>query len=150
MRAFLTTIAMFGLMAACGDGATAPTPELEWEATVVGVDGWEQLLGEATAVAFAGAPQFATTMVLVGDEPGAVRPWHVHHNTCTEGGGIVGADGDYPRLQVDAAGQAQVTTTVPAGLDPAANYHVNVHLSEAEMQVIIACGDLNPVIHPAG
>jgi hypothetical protein len=63
-------------------------------------------------------------------------------NTCAEGGGIVGVDGDYPRLQIGADGSAGATATVPQPLSTGAAYHVNVHLSEAEMDVIIACGDL--------
>ncbi len=142
MRAILGALTAVVILAACPNGI-GPTPqEVEWQATVQGAAGWEHLSGEATVSWTEGTQQFSTTMAIAGDEPGAVRPWHVHFNTCAQGGGIVGADGDYPRLNIGADGTASATANVPAALSPAAPYHVNVHLSEAQMEIVIACGDL--------
>jgi superoxide dismutase, Cu-Zn family len=128
--------------AACDTRTTAPAVELEWQGTVEGLAGWEQLSGEAAFRWTEGQQHFTAGMALSGDEPGAVRPWHVHFNTCAQGGGIVGGDASYPRLAIQADGTAAVTTEVPFVPSPAVAYHVNVHLSEAQMDVIIACGDL--------
>lgn len=137
------------VLAAC-DTSTAvdPVAEWQWHAFLEAEAGWEHVTGQAATGWIEGRPSFLAGAEIAGDEGGAVRPWHVHHNTCAEGGGIVGSDGDYPRLMVNAQGEAVVITEVPAGIDPAADYHVNVHLSEEEMDVIIACADLEVVSQP--
>lgn len=137
------------VLAACDTG-TAPDPiaEWQWHGFLQAEAGWESLSGQAATAWIEGRQTFVAGAELSGDEAGEVRPWHVHHNTCAEGGGIVGSDGDYPRLVIGAQGEAVVITEVAAGLDPAADYHVNVHLSEEEMDVIIACTDLNVVAQP--
>jgi hypothetical protein len=148
MRSILAAFSGLILVAACGNGTTAATEEVEWEGTIQGMQGWEHLSGVSTVSWTVGMQQFTTTMQIAGDEQDAVRPWHVHHNTCAASGGIVGNDGDYPRLEIGADGTAAVSTGVPTGLSVAAPYHVNVHLSDDEMDVIIACGDLTIVGNP--
>jgi superoxide dismutase, Cu-Zn family len=142
MRSILATIITVATVGGCGNGTTPSPQEFEWETSLQGNPGWEHLSGQATVVWVAGVQEFFTSMQITGDLPGAVRPWHVHHNTCEAGGGIVGGDGDYPRLNIAADGSASVSTTVPVGLNSTAAYHVNVHLSEAEVETIIACGNL--------
>jgi superoxide dismutase, Cu-Zn family len=143
MRAAIAAFTL-AMMTACGNGTT-PDPQLvEWQGSVQGVPGWEHLSGQGGVVWIPGVQEFATSMQISGDEPGAVRPWHVHHNSCAAGGVIVGDDGDYPRLSIDADGTASVATIVPTGLSTTAPYHINVHLSDDEMTTIIACGDLTP------
>jgi hypothetical protein len=129
-------------LAACPSDPVTPVPTFEWYGVIVGAAGWEHIEGESGFIWTENAGTFTTAAVIVGDEIGAVRPWHVHYNTCAEGGDIVGADGDYPRLVTDGNGVASVTTTVPVGIDPNVAYHVNVHLSPDELGTIIACGDL--------
>lgn len=146
LRGMLSLLLVGGLLAGCDDDPTEPEPEddeFEWIATLQGLEGWQHLSGEAGFVWLEGTAQFTAAASISGDEPGAVRPWHVHHNTCAEGGGIVGADGDYPRLTVGEDGTATATATVPIPVDLTASYHVNVHLSEEEMGTVLACGDLN-------
>lgn len=132
------------LFAACNGAVdTTPPTDFEWQTDLVGVTGWEHLSGESTVEWTEGMVGFLATARIEGDEAGAVRPWHVHHGTCGTGGGIVGADGDYPRLAVGADGTAQVSVQVAEQLSTGASYHVNVHQSEAQMEVIIACGNLH-------
>jgi len=154
MRALLAVCTTILLIGACGNGITPSPQEIEWTTSIQGAPGWEHLSGGATVIWTVGAQQFTTAMEIAGDQPGAVRPWHVHHNTCGTGGGIVGLDGHYPRLNIGPNGSAAVVTTVPVGLSATAPYHVNVHLSGAQMEIIIACGDLtiggNPTQNPSG
>jgi superoxide dismutase, Cu-Zn family len=146
MRTIIAAVAAISLAAgACEPDTVTPPVELQLVAAVEGMGEWQQINGQVTVTTVPGTAGFATTIQVAGDEPGAVRPWHVHHNSCAAGGGIVGEDADYPRLQIGADGTGTVTTTVPMMLDPAADYHVNIHLSEAETAVIIACGDLAPM-----
>jgi hypothetical protein len=135
------------VLAACNDDdpVEPPPTEYQWTTTLAGTEGWEQITGEASAQWTEGGLQFQSSASISGDEPDAVRPWHVHFNTCAEGGGIVGVDGDYPRLEVDEDGNASASATVPMPLDPTQDYHVNVHLSDEELETIIACGDMTLV-----
>lgn len=143
------TLMALVVLAAC-DTSTAvdPAAEWQWHGLLQVEAGWEHVTGQAATGWIEGRPTFLAGAEIAGDEAGAVRPWHVHHNTCAEGGGIVGSDGDYPRLIVNAQGEAIVITEVPVGINPAADYHVNVHLSEEELDVIIACADLEVVAQP--
>jgi superoxide dismutase, Cu-Zn family len=138
--------AIFGIAVMTGcNGTTAVTPdpeELEWIGDLVGLQGWEHLTGEAAFRWTEGTGTITAGIVLAGDEPGAVRPWHVHVNSCAQGGGIFGSDAQYPRLTIGADGTAAAVVDVPVTPNPDALYHVNVHLSNDEMGVIIACGDV--------
>lgn len=84
----------------------------------------------------------AARISIDGAASGAQHPWHIHRGTCGSGGSIVGAAGDYPVLTVGTAGTASATATVGAPLDENERYHVNVHQSAAQMNVIISCGEL--------
>jgi superoxide dismutase, Cu-Zn family len=139
--------AVLALVGACGGSSTvAPDPdEFEWQAEVFGTTGWEHLAGEAAFRWTEGTQTIRAGIALEGDEPGAVRPWHVHHDSCASGGGIVGLDQQYPRLEIDEDGSASVVVDVPIGVDPSGAFHVNVHLSDAELAVIVACGDFSLV-----
>jgi hypothetical protein len=141
MRQLLAAATALCVLASC-DTLTIVDPPVTWQATLTGNPGWEHLSGTAQVQQASATANFSATAQIQGDAAGAVRPWHVHNNTCAQGGGIVGADGDYPRLNVGAGGTATATATVPAGLVRGAAYHVNVHLSVAEMGTVIACGDL--------
>jgi hypothetical protein len=133
------------LLVACDTSTVEPTPQLEWHGTLVAEAGWDHLTGQAAMAWIEGSTSFLAGAEIMGDEANARRPWHVHHNTCAEGGGIVGSDAHYPRLMVNVDGHAVAVTEVAATINPEADYHVNIHLSEPEMDVIIACADLELV-----
>jgi superoxide dismutase, Cu-Zn family len=145
IRTTFAAIVAMALLPGC-EGSTdvgLGPDELEWQGVVTGVNqDWAHLSAEAAMRWVEGENSFTAGIALSGDEPGAVRPWHVHVNSCAEGGGIFGSDGDYPRLVVGADGTASVVTDVPQVPNPAVPYHVNVHLSQEEMGVVIACGDI--------
>jgi hypothetical protein len=135
----------FSVLVACDPSTVEPVPQLEWQADLEAAAGWEHLTGRAAMAWVQGSATFLAGAEITGDETGASRPWHVHHNTCAEGGGIVGSSAHYPPLAINAAGYAVVVTEVAGTIDPEAAYHVNVHLSESELDVVIACADLELV-----
>jgi hypothetical protein len=134
------------VLAACsstqaGDG----DPELsdtvgDWSATLQprtnsGVSG--------TARAQAAVAATGVTINITGATPNAHHPWHVHIGTCATGGPVYGAATAYPPLHVGANGTAMATASIGVALNEEQRYHVNVHRSPTEMNVIISCGDLS-------
>src|SRR5690606_19047500 len=95
----------------CGDDDTDDEPQ-ERVAVIEGRQEFAQLSGESSVRWTEGTTGFSATIDIQNDEPGAVRPWHVHFGTCETGGAIVGSDGDYARLQVGADGTAFVSEFV--------------------------------------
>ena len=84
------------------------------------------------------------TVNLSGGQPGATYPWHVHEGTCSDSGPpIVGPAGAYPPLVAGADGKATATAHVPAGLNEAKNYIINIHASPTNLGTIVGCGDFN-------
>lgn len=130
-------------LAGCGDDDDDTTSqERELTADIVGGAGFEQLSGESTVTWIEGRSGFTADIQVTGDDPGEVRPWHVHFGTCETGGAIVGPAEDYTPLEIDDTGTGSAVDVIPAPLTTGESYHVNVHLSEMELGSIIACGDL--------
>jgi hypothetical protein len=133
------------LLIGCSDDDNDEAPSLAQRtqvATLRGNPGWENLSGESRVDWTPGGSQFLASIRLDGDEPGALRPWHVHFGTCSTGGNIVGPSTDYPALAIDEDGSASSSARIDFELSASAPYHVNVHLSPARMATLIACGDL--------
>jgi hypothetical protein len=111
-----------------------------WRAAIESRGPGISLNGEA--VANAGESGTFVSIDVEGGQSGAVHPWHVHVGDCDGGGSVVGAESAYPPLQIGAGGEAEAQATIEPRLDPEADYHVNIHLSAAQTDSIIACGAL--------
>ena len=85
----------------------------------------------------------AVTVTISGATPNAHHPWHVHSGTCATGGPIVGSATAYPPLHVASNGTATASASIGVALNEEQKYHINVHRSETEMNVIISCGNLD-------
>jgi hypothetical protein len=84
------------------------------------------------------------TISIRGAQSGGTHPWHIHEGRCGDPNApIVGAVSNYPPLSVGAGGTATAQAHVPADLNEAKNYIVNVHASPTNMGTVVACGDLN-------
>jgi len=116
--------------------------EHHWTVSFQGAGEWEDVTATSDVHWATGAASFTASVRVSDDESEAVRPWHVHQGTCAQGGEVVGGGAHYPALNMDSGGSAEGVATVPTALDPAAQYHVNVHRSPREMSTIVACGDL--------
>lgn len=130
--------AIVAVAAACSDPISVqPT---SWTATLVGTSAFPGVSGTATATAT--GTQTVVTATIEGAAAGSVLPWHIHFGTCDDDQGIVGGAAAYPSLEVDGTGSATATANVPAGLQVAVPYFVNVHASPADLATIVACGAL--------
>ncbi|HKY61702.1 MAG TPA: hypothetical protein VJP59_11890 [Gemmatimonadota bacterium] len=85
----------------------------------------------------------SVTIEIRGAASNAMLPWHVHEGVCGSGGAIVGDASAYPPLAAGLDGTASAEAVIDVSLDPAADYHINVHESPSEMDTVVACGDLN-------
>ena len=138
----LCTIPALACAGGVGGGAEADDSEfvVDFDANLRATRGHAEVQGTARAVASLG--NTAVTVALTGAEAGMSYPWHVHYGDCGSGGSIVGSASSYPPITPDAEGSDRVTTTIGVQLNDDSSYHVNVHLSAEEMDVIIACGEL--------
>lgn len=114
---------------------------LEWHAALVDTDSTTNITGDARVTETEGDGSFHATITIV-DGTNCSRPWHVHFGTCATGGGIVGDPASYTNLTATDDGTASADVVVAASLDPNQSYHVNVHYSDAQLDRIVACGDL--------
>lgn len=150
MRLPLVVLTSALLLAGCGGerpagdtpqeqpGAASPT-EAVWSTTLRPGSDQSQLRGSATAEAREG--RTAIRVELVGGEPGATHPWHVHQGACGSGGGYFHESESYPPLHLDDQGRGTAAATVPAELQPGQEYHVNVHGAD-DHDHSAACGEL--------
>ena len=82
-------------------------------------------------------------IAISGAAANAHHPWHVHRGTCDSGGAIVGDPSAYAALHVGSDGTASANSTIGTAINDDEKYHVNVHRSPTQLEVIIACGNLN-------
>jgi hypothetical protein len=81
------------------------------------------------------------TVEMVGGDPGAIHPWHIHLGRCGEHGDYLGDSKTYPPLALDVQGRGTARTTVPDELQPDQAYHVNVHGAD-DHDATVACGEM--------
>ena len=164
MKTILTTVACLLALAACaGTEERETTGEVEVEPTidmdaptdtlnpaVAPAMEWHSILsgrtkpdakGEVVLRDAAEAGAWAA-IELENGEAGATYPWHVHVGDCDSDGAIVGLASEYPPLQVGPDGEATAEANISVELTADGDYYVNVHKSAAELQTIVACGEV--------
>jgi hypothetical protein len=144
MPKVLRAVFAFAMLSGCRIGTVPDAEQFQLQAAVTGRPGWENLAGVAGVTWIGGSVQFNVGINLNGDEPLAIRTWHVHRGTCANPAEIMGDDPDYPRLLMDPDGSATQYATVPAQLNSAFSYYIDVHRSDTDQNILIACGNLVP------
>ncbi len=97
------------------------------------------------SLAASGASTSLVTVSITNAAPNGAHPWHLYQGQCGDGSAtVVGAGTTYPPLVVDKYGKATSTATVPMVLPTSGTYFVAVNASEANMQTVVACGNLAP------
>lgn len=134
----VTTLAA---LAIASTAAVAMSPlHLEWEGKIAGKDG-SKITGEATMKEGEDGKSTVVEIMLVGDENGATRPWHVHVGSCAKGGGVFGGGKSYTPVAT-SGGHGMSKATLPVAVPDTGSYYVNIHESAGNMGKIVACGDL--------
>lgn len=97
----------------------------------------------AEAIVRGGASATTIHVDLDSGESGATYPWHLHSGDCGDAQApIVGAAEAYSPIQVGSGGEGDAEATIDTTLDPEGDYILNVHLSPARLDSIVACGEL--------
>ena len=127
--------------AGCGGDDEEPAAEATTAATgggTVTIDLAEQngsgQSGTATLESMDGGMTHVT--IELGSPPADPQPAHIHSGTCAELGDVV-----HPLTNVEGGSSE---TDVAASLEDlqAADFAVNVHMSEADIGTYVACGDI--------
>lgn len=128
------TVTAFGLAAGCGGGeATSASVQLSQQAGS-GQSGTANLVAEGDK----------TTVTIELSNPSASRqPSHIHEGTCE-------SPNPQPAFPLNNVEGGKAETTVEVSLEELlgeGDYYVNVHKSEAEIETVVACGEIS---EPAG
>src|SRR5579862_2155835 len=122
------------------------TASTRWNGTLStpsGMTGAVDLHGTATLVA-TGPNKSVATVSITNAAPQGVHPWHVFQGQCGDSGVVVGTASAYPLLNVDNDGRASASAMLPLELPTSGAYYVVVNASAANMQTVVACGNLAP------
>jgi len=119
---------------------------MRWNATLStpsGMTGAVDLHGTASLAAD-GPNKSLATVSITNAAPKGVHPWHVYQGQCGDDGTVVGTASAYPLLNVANDGHASASATLPLELPTSGTYYVTVNASAANMQTVVACGNLAP------
>jgi superoxide dismutase, Cu-Zn family len=86
--------------------------------------------------------QTRVRVIISGDTPGAVRPWHLHAGICGHDAPIVGPEKSYARIRINARGNGVAVIELPIPFPENGELFVNVHESVHAMEHIVTCGQL--------
>jgi hypothetical protein len=118
----------------------------QWNGTLStpsGMTGAVDIQGTASLAASGPSTSLATVSI-TNAAPNGEHPWHLYRGQCGDQGTPVGTGNTYPPLKVRSNGTASATTTLPFALPSSGSYYVVVNASEANMQTVVACGNLAP------
>ena len=117
-----------------------------WNATLStpgSMTGAVDLRGTASLVSH-GSGKSVATITISNAAPSGEHPWHVYQGQCGDNGAVVGSATAYPTLNVGGDGTATAMATLPLELPTSGTYSVAVNASAANMQTVLACGNLAP------
>lgn len=105
-----------------------------------------QMNGSASMAPSRDSTSTNISLSLANASPGGLHPWAVHFGRCGTGldEGVFGPSETYQALKVESNGEATGTATVKLQTPESGNYFVVVHASAANVETIVACGNLAP------
>ncbi len=81
-------------------------------------------------------------VVISGDTPGALRPWHLHRGHLGDSSPIVGPEQSYARIRINARGNGVAVIDLPIPFPDTGDLFVSVHESLKAMGTIVTCAQL--------
>ena len=103
-----------------------------------------QMKGSATMTPGSNSGNTYVRVNLSNAAPGGIHPWQLHRGQCGADEGVFGPAEAYPALTVDDQGRASSSATVPLVMPTEGLYYVSVGASAANVETIVACGNLAP------
>lgn len=115
-------------------------------ATPATLAGAVQMQGAATMAPGPDRGSTHITVAVANASPGGLHPWEAHVGQCGSGmdQGVFGSQAAYRPVKVDSDGKAEGTATVALETPATGSYFVVVHASAANLETIVACGNLAP------
>jgi len=126
-----------------GDAALNTT----WHANLASpasLAGAVQMSGSASMAPDPDGTHTVIHIALANASPGGLHPWEAHEGQCSPGAdyGVLGSSDAYDRMTVDSDGRANGNATLPMQIPRSGGYFVVVYASEANAQMVVACGNL--------
>jgi len=126
-------VAALGLAAACGGGEDSASVQLSEQGGS----------GQSGTATFAAQGDKMTVTIELSNPAAGRQPSHIHEGTCEN-------PNPQPAFPLDNVEGGKAETTVDVSLEDLlsnGHYYVNVHQSEAEIETVVACGQIE---EPAG
>jgi superoxide dismutase, Cu-Zn family len=86
--------------------------------------------------------QTRVRVVISGDTPGAVRPWHLHAGVIGDSAPIVGPPAAYSAIRINKRGNGVAIINLPIPFPETGALFVNVHEAVHAMEHVVTCGQL--------
>jgi hypothetical protein len=78
-----------------------------------------------------------TVTIELSNPPGDAQPAHIHAGTCAE----LNPQPEFPLANV-VDGKSETTVDAPLSALEGEDYAINIHMSEADVETYVACGDI--------
>src|SRR5437870_1190279 len=95
-----------------GTAVAMTMPAASWTTTLVPATEASGAIAGTAELDSTGPAQSKATVSIRGDQPGAIRPWHVHHARCGQDGAVLGSASDYPPIKVGPDGTGSATASL--------------------------------------
>ncbi|HUQ79635.1 MAG TPA: hypothetical protein VM076_00785 [Gemmatimonadaceae bacterium] len=76
--------------------------------------------------------------------PGGLHPWQLRRGQCGADQGAYSTDATYPALKIGDDGRGEAGRILPGPTPEAGDFFVTISASAANMETIVACGNLAP------
>jgi hypothetical protein len=136
-------MAMLVGLAACSDSPVDPAPTMTLEAEITTSGDDDEVSGSAVVNAYSN--RFEAELFLHNLALDQEYRWVVSEGTCDDSGELVGDASDYPEIEADDEGNAEIAATVNSALHSGEVYHLLILADLDEDGVTVACGDLEAV-----